>query len=57
MTDPVGAQLLDDLAELLAAGLALLADVDRDPEARRPRGLDHRRDLRVVVSGRRRAVD
>ena len=25
-------QVLDDLAELLAAGRALLADVDRDPE-------------------------
>ena len=48
--DPVGTQVLDDLAELLAAGLAFLADVDRDPEPGRAGGLDHRRDLRVVVA-------
>ena len=50
VADPVRAQVLDDLAELLAAGLALLADVDRDPEPGRARRLDHRRDLRVVVA-------
>ena len=50
MADPVGPQVLDDLAELLGAGLALLADVDRDAEPGRARRLDHRHDLRVVVA-------
>ena len=45
VADPLGTQALDDLADLLGAGLALLADVDRDPETGRSGGLDHRRDL------------
>ena len=49
MPDPVRPQRLDDLANLLAARLALLADVDRDTQPRGARRLHHRRDLRIVV--------
>ena len=52
VADPVGPEHLGDLADLLAPDLAaLLADVDRDAEARLARRLDVRsEDLRVVVA-------
>ena len=39
VADPLGTQVLDDLADLLGAGLALLADVDGDPEPGRSRAV------------------
>ena len=50
VADAVGAEELDHLADLLGAGLAFLADVDRHPESRLARRLDHRRDGGVVVA-------
>ena len=50
VADPVGPQRLDDLADLLGARRALLADVDRDPEPGLAGGLDQRRKRRVVVA-------
>ena len=50
MADPVGAQHLEHLADLLAAEVAaLLADVDRDAESCAARLLDHRLHAAVVV--------
>ena len=59
VADPLRAQVLDHLADLLRARLALLADVDRDPEPGRASRLDHRLDLGVVVASaaRPRACD
>ena len=42
VADPVGPEILDDLADLLGARRSLLADVDRDAEAGGARRLDHR---------------
>ena len=51
MPDPVGTEVLDDLADLLAADVApFLADVDRDAEPGVARRLDDRLDLRVLVA-------
>ena len=48
-----GPQVLDDLVDLRAAGLALLADVDRHAESRLAGGLDERRELAVRIVARR----
>ncbi len=48
MADPLGAQALDDLADLVRE--ALLADVDRDAEPARPGRLDERLEVGVRVA-------
>ena len=53
--DPLRPQVLDHLAQLLRAGLALLTDVDRDAEAGLTRRRHHGLDLRVVVPAAARA--
>ena len=50
MADPLGPQALDYLADLVDPVLAaLLADVDRDAEARGARGLDERLEVAVGI--------
>ena len=56
MPDALGPQPLDDLADLVDAGLsALLAHVDRDAEPGCACGLDERCELAVRIPARARA--